>query len=116
MKILFSIILFMFFGFSASSQKKSNSKRMLTYDEKLYSSIKYRLVGPFRGGRAGTVAGVISYLAFIARFGAIFGGFGGGDRDGNNIISLLVVSKCIILGLSKKEATLFYTSCIGRIH
>ena len=42
MKILFSIILFMFFGFSADSQKKSNSKKMLTYDEKLYSSIKYR--------------------------------------------------------------------------
>ncbi len=60
MKILFSIILFMFFGFSADSQKKSNSKKMLTYDEKLYSSIKYRLVGPFRGGRAGTVAGVLN--------------------------------------------------------
>ena len=60
MKILLSIILFMFFGFSADSQKKSNSKKMLTYDEKLYSSIKYRLVGPFRGGRAGTVAGVLN--------------------------------------------------------
>ena len=33
---------------------------MLTYDEKLYNSIKYRLVGPFRGGRAGTVAGVLN--------------------------------------------------------
>ncbi len=38
---------------------------------------------------AGTIAGVISYLSFIARWGAIFGGFG---RDGdNNVIGLLVM-------------------------
>ena len=60
MKILFSIILFVFFGISAESQKKSNSKKVISYDENLYNSIQYRLVGPFRGGRAGTVAGVIN--------------------------------------------------------
>jgi len=37
---------------------------------------------------AATVAGVISYVGFFARWGAIFGG---GDRDGNNIVSLLVL-------------------------
>lgn len=30
-----------------------------TFDESLYNTIQYRLVGPFRGGRAGTVQGVI---------------------------------------------------------
>ncbi len=30
----------------------------LSFDESLYSGIRWRLVGPFRGGRAGTVAGV----------------------------------------------------------
>ncbi|RLE39124.1 protease HtpX [Candidatus Woesearchaeota archaeon] len=38
---------------------------------------------------AATIATVISYIAFMARFAAIFGG--GDDRDGSNIISLLVL-------------------------
>jgi heat shock protein HtpX len=39
---------------------------------------------------AATIAGVISYLAAMARWGAIFGG--GRDEDrGNNIISLLII-------------------------
>ena len=37
---------------------------------------------------AATVAGVISYVGFFARWGAIFGG---GDRDGNNIVSFLIL-------------------------
>lgn len=37
-----------------------------------------------------TIAGVISYLALIARFAAIFGG--GRNRDGGNIISLLLIA------------------------
>ncbi len=42
---------------------------------------------------AATVASVISYVAFMAQWGALLGGFGG-DRDnrsGNNIISFLVL-------------------------
>jgi heat shock protein HtpX len=40
---------------------------------------------------AATIAAVISYVAFIARWGAIFGGFG--DRDkGGGIIELLVLA------------------------
>ncbi len=31
----------------------------IQYDESLYQGMKWRLVGPFRGGRAGTVSGVI---------------------------------------------------------
>jgi heat shock protein HtpX len=42
---------------------------------------------------AATIAGIISYLAAMARWGAIFGGFGGNnDRDGGNILSLLVLA------------------------
>ena len=37
------------------SQKKS---KLISYDENLFNSIEYRLVGPFRGGRAGTAVGV----------------------------------------------------------
>ncbi len=40
---------------------------------------------------AATIAGVISYVAMMARFGAIFGGFGR-DRDGSNILQLLVLA------------------------
>ncbi len=42
---------------------------------------------------AATIAGVISYLAIFARFGAMFGGFGGRDSEGgNNIIGILIVA------------------------
>ncbi|AJF60890.1 TPA: zinc metalloprotease HtpX [Candidatus Woesearchaeota archaeon] len=41
---------------------------------------------------AATIAGVIAYVAAMARWAAIFGGFGGRDRDDNNIISLLVLA------------------------
>jgi heat shock protein HtpX len=40
---------------------------------------------------AAAIAGVISYVAFIARWSAIFGGFGR-DRDSSNIIELLVLA------------------------
>jgi len=42
---------------------------------------------------AATIAGVISYVAFMAQWAAIFGGFGGRDsRGGGNIVSLLVLA------------------------
>jgi len=41
---------------------------------------------------AATIAGVISYLAMMARWGAIFGGFGGRDNDSGGIIELLVLA------------------------
>ena len=41
---------------------------------------------------AATIAGVISYLAFMARWAAIFGGYGGRDRDGGNMFELLALA------------------------
>lgn len=40
---------------------------------------------------AATIAGVISYIAMMARWSAIFGGFGG-DRDRGNIVELLALA------------------------
>ncbi|MBR9690070.1 zinc metalloprotease HtpX [Candidatus Woesearchaeota archaeon] len=40
---------------------------------------------------AATIAGVISYMGVMARWGAIFGGFGGRDGD-NNIGEILVIA------------------------
>ncbi len=41
---------------------------------------------------AATVAGVISYVAFMARWAALFGGFGGRDRNSGNILGLLFLA------------------------
>jgi len=51
-------------------------------DEVLLSKLKYRLVGPFRGGRSGAVAG-----SYTNRTTFYFGGTGGGvwkTQDGGN--------------------------------
>ena len=40
---------------------------------------------------AASIAAVISYVAFMARWAAIFGGFGGRDRNGGNMFELLVL-------------------------
>ncbi len=40
---------------------------------------------------AACIAGIISYVAMMARYGAMFGGFGGRDNDGPNILELLVI-------------------------
>ena len=44
------------------------------------------------GTMAATLAGAISTLAFFARWGAMFGGFGGRDDDNGGIIGLLVAA------------------------
>lgn len=41
---------------------------------------------------AATIAGVISYIAMMARWSAIFGGFGGRDRNSGGLIELLVLA------------------------
>ena len=41
---------------------------------------------------AATIASVISYIAFMARWGAMFGGMGNDKDNGNNIIGLIVMA------------------------
>ncbi len=40
-------------------EAQRNSNRTTDYDEFYYNAMKWRLVGPFRGGRAGSVTGVL---------------------------------------------------------
>ena len=58
-KKLLLIPIFLLCVIISFAQKRNNSKETISFNQELYSSIKYRLVGPFRGGRAGTVTGVI---------------------------------------------------------
>ena len=53
-RLIFSIATLIVSFFSFGQKEKSNSN----YNQDLYSSLEYRLVGPFRGGRAGTAVGV----------------------------------------------------------
>ncbi len=54
--LLLSILLFVFFTIEA--QKKPSTSTTLSFDQALYSGIKWREVGPYRGGRSSTVTGV----------------------------------------------------------
>ena len=53
------IILFFIFNGELFSQRGNLNKKQISYNENLYNSIDYRLIGPFRGGRSGTVSGVV---------------------------------------------------------
>ena len=50
-------------------KKKSKSKPAIkeSFDEFYYNTMKWRLIGPFRGGRAGTVTGVTPYMSSQSR-------------------------------------------------
>ncbi len=55
------LVLFLFPADDATAQrKKSRNTNTKNYAESLYNAIQWRLVGPFRGGRAGTVSGVLN--------------------------------------------------------
>ena len=61
MKKTFFIYIILFFNFNSElfSQRGNLNKKQISYNENLYNSIDYRLIGPFRGGRSGTVSGVV---------------------------------------------------------
>ena len=70
-----------------------------------------------------TIAGVISYIAFMARWGAIFGGFGGRDRDGGSAIEFLVLAiltpllaSLIQLAISRSREYLAAESAAKTLH
>jgi len=72
---------------------------------------------------AATIAGVISYVAMMARFAAIFGGVGG-DRDrGNNVLELVVlgiltplIATIIQLAISRSREFLADESAAKALH
>jgi len=66
MKLLFKgslamllLCLFTFPALSQKNKKNTESTSKSTYDTALYNAMEFRLVGPFRGGRATAIAGVV---------------------------------------------------------
>jgi len=56
--LLVFVALFLMPTQQISAQRKSKKQATTSYEEELYSSLEYRLVGPFRGGRSAAVTGV----------------------------------------------------------
>ncbi len=56
---LLLLIILCFTVHTTDAQRKKKAAGVVGYDESLYSAVNWRLVGPFRGGRAGTVSGVV---------------------------------------------------------
>ena len=68
-KKLLLIPIFLLCVIISFAQKRNNSKETISFNQELYGSIKYRLVGPFRGGRAGDEAKTeMEYLSEIIPF------------------------------------------------
>ena len=54
-----SLCVTLLFSFETVAQRKNKSqKNKVSYDQSLYSSLKFREIGPFRGGRSCAVTGV----------------------------------------------------------
>ena len=51
--------LFLSFSLNAQKRKKSNTTSEITLNDSLYSNVKWRNIGPFRGGRSVASSGVI---------------------------------------------------------
>lgn len=61
LSLILSILLVLSFDSDAQRRnKKSQTTSTVTYDESLYQDLKWRNIGPFRGGRATAVSGVAS--------------------------------------------------------
>ena len=56
-----------------AQSKKRNKKSIISYPERMYSSLEYRSIGPYRGGRSSAVTGVEGKPNFFY-FGAAGGG------------------------------------------
>ena len=70
---LISLLLVLFISFPTHAQKKKRKTKNPVYSSEQYASLKYREIGPFRGGRAAAVAGV-SGEPDLFYFGATGGG------------------------------------------
>jgi photosystem II stability/assembly factor-like uncharacterized protein len=68
------LVFICFLALHAVAQKKiTASKSTLTYDDKLYSALEWRSVGPYRGGRSAAVTGVAG-KPNLFYFGSVGGG------------------------------------------
>ncbi|QBA65495.1 WD40/YVTN/BNR-like repeat-containing protein [Muriicola soli] len=74
------------FTLNVNSQRRSKAAVAAVYPEELYSSLEYRLVGPFRGGRSAAVTGVPgqpNLFYFGATGGGVWKTTDGGRTWGN---------------------------------
>lgn len=71
--ILLSALLISFFATQAQKKTLSSTSNTLSFDQSLYAGIKWRELGPFRGGRSTTVTGVRGN-SNLYYFGAVGGG------------------------------------------
>jgi photosystem II stability/assembly factor-like uncharacterized protein len=71
-----------FLAFAAPAQKKKSNSAAEPSESLLLSKVNYRLVGPFRGGRSGAVAG--SFIKNTFYFGATGGGVWKTTDGGSN--------------------------------
>ncbi len=81
------LVLFLFPANANAQRKKKSNTVSVQYPEDLYSSLDYRLVGPFRGGRSAAVTGVPgepNLFYFGAAGGGVWKTLDGG-RTWNNI-------------------------------
>ncbi len=59
--LLISLIVVLSFDFTSAQRKRNRSSSTVAttkYDEKLYSALEWRSIGPYRGGRAASITGV----------------------------------------------------------
>ncbi|WP_298505272.1 glycosyl hydrolase [uncultured Maribacter sp.] len=116
MKIIYSWVSFFLLAIlllpvSISAQKRKKSKPISpTYPEELYSSLEYRLIGPFRGGRSAAVAGV-SGEPNLFYFGATGGGVWkttDGGRTWGNISDGFFGGSIGAIEVSKSDKNIIY--------
>ena len=77
MKQIYVLLAYLFFATATFAQKSKNTvvipAKPSVYDPSLLGNVKYRLLGPFRGGRSGAVTG-----SYKAKNTFYFGATGGG--------------------------------------
>lgn len=110
-KITFLLILVFIITPNLYSQKKNKSKSVdVVFNEELYKGLKYRLIGPFRGGRSAAVTGVIGEPNLFY-FGATGGGIWkteNGGRAWENISDGFFGGSIGAIAVSKSDKNVIY--------
>ena len=111
MKIGMLMLVFSLLPFTATSQKRKKSNQATEAPQKeLYSSLEYRLIGPFRGGRSAAVTGVPNQPNLFY-FGATGGGVWktiDGGREWENISDGFFGGSIGAIEVSKSDPNVIY--------
>ena len=113
MKKLLTLALVIFTTFAGFTQKPVTlplTGNKFTYDSVLYENLKYRQIGPFRGGRSAAVAGDLKYKN-VFYFGATGGGVWktqDGGSNWKNISDKFFGGSIGCISIAPSDATLIY--------